>query len=239
MSTDPAYDGAMPDYALMMRAADWTADQRSVYTEIVRRFLARQPRGRRMLAVDGRNGVGKSRLAEELRVAFARAEVESFTASLSDFMNVRRVRQRQGATSARGYYDDTYNLSELRRALIDPFMMGGSTSFVLKSYDAETESYVDPEWESCGTNAVLIVEGEFLARPALTNLWHGFLLVDAADEVRGSRLQARDGAHPLVTHSSHERAQAAHTYYEESAQPFERADMLLDNTDWQQPQLVR
>lgn len=229
----------MPDYALMMRAADWTPEQRTVYTEIAQRFLKRHPRGRRMLAVDGRNGVGKSRLAQELRVAFAREEVASFSASLADFMNVRRVRERQGATSVRGYYDDTYNLSELKRSLLEPFMMGGSTSFVLKSYDAETESYVEPDWESCGTNAVLIVEGEFLARPALTNLWHGFLVVEAADEVRGSRLQARDGAHPLITHSSHDRAQAAHGYYEDTASPFDRADMLLDNSDWQRPILVR
>ncbi|HIY67115.1 MAG TPA: hypothetical protein H9830_12670 [Candidatus Agrococcus pullicola] len=229
----------MPDYALMMRAADWTQEQRTVYTEIAQRFLARNPRGRRMLAVDGRNGVGKSRLAEELRVAFARAEVTSFAASMGDFLNVRRVRERQGPASARGYYDDTYNLSELKRALLEPFMMGGSTSFVLKSYDAETESYVEPDWESSGQNAVLIVEGEFLARPALRDLWHGFLLVEAADDVRGPRLQARDGAHPLISHSSHGLAQQAHAYYEEAAAPFDRADMLLDNSDWQRPILVR
>lgn len=227
----------MPDYALMMRAADWTPQQRAVYTEIVERFLARFPRGRRMLAIDGRGGSGTSRLSHELRVAFARAETTSFAASVTDFKQVRSVRERQGADSVIGYYDDTYNLSELKRNLLEPFMLGGSASFVLRSYDAETESFVEPDWESTGRDAVLIVEGEFLARPALTSSWHWFLRVEAADDVRGARLQARDGSHPLLTHPSHARREAAHDHYERVADPFARADLLLDNTDWGSPVL--
>lgn len=227
----------MADYALMMRAADWTPQQRTVYTEIVARFLQRFPRGRRMLAIDGRGGVGTSRLAQELRVAFARAETTSFVASTTDFKNVRAVRERQGPESVAGRYDDTYNLSELKRNLLEPFMLAGSASFVLQAYDAETESYVEPDWESTGQHAVLIVEGEFLARPALRESWHWFLRVEAADAVRGSRLQARDGSHPLMTHASHALREAAHDLYERTADPFSRADLLLDNSDWGSPVL--
>ena len=227
----------MPDYALMMRAADWTPQQRSVYTEIAALFLSSSSRGRRMLAIDGRGGVGTSRLAHELRVAFARADVTSFAASVTDFKNPRAVRERQGVHAAAGYYDDTYNLSELKRNLLEPFMLGGSASFVLQSYDSVAEAAVEPDWESAGSDAVLIVEGEFLARPALTGLWHGFLRVEAADAVRGSRLHARDGAHPLLSDPSHAQREAAHAHYERVAEPFSRADMLLDNSDWGSPVL--
>lgn len=225
----------MPDYSLLMRAADWSATQKSVYTEIAERILSGNSKGRRMIALDGRPGTGKSELAIELKTALARAEVTSFVASMSDFKNPGQVRRRQGSDSVEGYYDDTYNLSELKRNLLEPFMLGGSTGFVLSAYDAKAEQFVEPDWTTTGRDAILFVEGEFLARPALTRQWHGFIRVEAADEVRGARLAARDGSHPLVKHSSNRQREEANARYEELFDPFGRADIVVDNSDWGSP----
>lgn len=225
----------MADYSLLMRAADWSPVQKSVYTEIADRIVRMGPRGRRMIALDGRPGTGKSELAIELRTALARADVTSFVASVSDFKNVRAVRERQGRDSVAGCYDDTYNLSELKRNLLEPFMLGGSTAFVLASYDSVSEQFVEPDWTTTGADAILLVEGEFLARPALTRLWHGFVRVEAADAVRGARMAKRDGAHPLVTHPSHDRREKANAHYERLCDPIARADLVVDNSDWERP----
>lgn len=225
----------MADYSLLMRAADWSPTQKSVYTEIADRIVSMGPRGRRMIALDGRPGTGKSELALELRTALARAEVTSFVASVSDFKNVRAVRERQGPGSVAGYYDDTYNLSELKRNLLEPFMLGGSTAFVLASYDAETEQFAEPDWTTTGTNAILLVEGEFLARPALARNWHGFIRVEAADAVRGARMAKRDGAHPVVAHPSHAQRESANEHYERLCDPVGKADLVIDNSDWEHP----
>ncbi|MGO1391891.1 hypothetical protein [Agrococcus casei] len=225
----------MDDYSLLMRAADWNTTQKSVYTEIAERILRGNSRGRRMIALDGRPGVGKSLLAIELRVALARAGATSFVASMSDFKNERAVRERQGRDSATGYYDDTYNLSELKRNLIEPFLLGGSTAFVLDAYDAHAEQFVEPDWTTTGPDAILLVEGEFLARPALSRLWHGFIRVEAADAVRGSRMAKRDGAHPIVTHPSHAQREQANAHYESICDPVSRADIVFDNSDWESP----
>lgn len=225
----------MTDAALLMQAATWTPTQKAAYTEIVRVFLARNPRGRRILAIDGRDGAGKTRLGDALLVAFARAGVPAYRASLDDFHRPSAFRYRQGRTSPKGYYEDAFDLELFERVLLQPFRMGGSTGFVTHAFDLVEDRPVEMEWKTAGPDAVLIVDGVFLARPALRGKFHFLLRAEASDAERGARLHRRDGAHPLLTDPSHDRYRIAHERYEATSDPVRRADMLVDLTDWREP----
>lgn len=225
----------MTDRALLMQAATWTPTQKALYTEIVRVFLARNPRGRRILAIDGRDGAGKTMLGDALRVAFARAGVAAYRASLDDFHRPREFRHRQGRTSPKGYYEDAFDIELLDRILLQPFRMGGSTGFVTRAFDLVEDRAVDMEWTTAGPDAVLILDGVFLARPALRGKLHFLLRVEASDAERGARLHRRDGTHPLVADPSHDRYRIAHERYEQASDPVRAADMLIDATDWREP----
>ncbi|WP_430593382.1 uridine kinase [Humidisolicoccus flavus] len=220
---------------MLMESASWTPAQKELYTELVRAFLSRHSRGRRILAIDGPDGAGKTRFGDSLQVAFARANVEAFRASVDDFHHPREFRYRQGPNSPRGYYQDAFDYHQLQRVLLEPFRLGGSTSFVTKAFDVQTDQPIAMKWESAGPDAVLIVDGVFLQRPVLKNEWNAVLWLEASEAERGRRMQARDGAHPLLTHPSHGRYQGAHAHYREAVKPEEHATFLVDNTDWRAP----
>ncbi len=228
----------MADQQLLMQAASWTPEQKALYTEVARVVQARSPRGRRILAVDGRDGVGKTHFADALHVAFARAGVQSFRASLDDFHQPRERRHRQGRDSWKGYYEDAYDLELVDRVLLQPFRMGGSTGFMTKAFDLETDAPVEMDWRTAGPDAVLILDGVFLLRPAFRGRWHFVVRLEASDAERGARLQRRDGAHPLVSHPSHDRYRLAHEHYEALAGPVRAADMVIDTTDVRAPRQV-
>lgn len=228
----------MADQQLLMQAASWTPEQKALYTEVARVVVARSPRGRRIVAVDGRDGVGKTHLADALHVAFARAGVQSFRASLDDFHQPRERRYRQGRDSWAGYYEDAFDLELVDRVLLQPFRMGGSTGFMTKAFDLETDQTIEMDWRTAGPDAVLIVDGVFLLRPAFRGRWHFVLRLEASDAERGARLQRRDGAHPLVSDPSHDRHRLAHEHYERLADPVRKADMVIDTTDWRAPRQV-
>ena len=46
----------MVDSALLMRAASWTPEQKDLYTRLTELMVRRNPRGRRLVAVEGRDG---------------------------------------------------------------------------------------------------------------------------------------------------------------------------------------
>ncbi|MDR7232924.1 uridine kinase [Agrococcus sp. BE272] len=225
----------MVDRALLMKAASWTPEQKALYTSLVEQLLRRNPRGRRLIAVEGRDGVGKTRFADALQVAFARAGVEAFRASVDDFHRPQAFRYRQGRESSKGYYEDAFDIELLDRVLLQPFRMGGSTGFQTAAFDLATDRSIEMEWETAGPDAVLIVDGVFLQRPALAGKWHAVLLLEADDRVRGARMRARDGAHPDVAHESHRRYREAHEHYERTVVPRRRAAFIVDNTDWRAP----
>lgn len=228
----------MADPELLMRAASWTPEQRELYTRLTEQLLRRNPRGRRLIAVEGRDGVGKTRFADALQVAFARAGVDAHRASADDFHRPQAYRYRQGRQSPKGYYEDAFDVELLDRVLLQPFRMGGSTGFVTRAFDLATDQPFEMEWQSAGPDAVLIVDGVFLQRPQLAGKWHAVLFLEASEDVRGSRLRARDGAHPLVSHESHRRYREAHDHYERVASPRSKAWAIVDNTDWRAPRQV-
>lgn len=228
----------MVDRALLMQAASWTAEQKALYTDLVEQLLRRSGRGRRIFAVEGRDGVGKTRFADALQVALARAGVEAFRASVDDFHRPQAFRYRQGRDSPKGYFEDAFDTELLDRVLLQPFRMGGSTGFQTAAFDLGTDRSIELEWQTAGPDAVLIVDGVFLQRPALAGKWHAVLFLEADDRVRGERMRARDGAHPDVAHESHRRYREAHDHYERTAQPRSKATFIIDNSDWRAPRQV-
>ena len=228
----------MVDSALLMRAASWTPEQKQLYTQLAELMLRRNPSGRRLVAVEGRDGTGKTHFADALQVAFARAGVEAFRASVDDFHRPQAFRYRQGRDSPKGYYEDAFDTELLDRVLLHPFRMGGSTGFQTAAFDLRRDAPIEMAWQTAGPDAVLIVDGVFLQRPALAGKWHAVVYLEANDRVRRERMRARDGAHPDIGHASHRRYREAHDLYERTVRPRGKALAIVDNSDWRWPKQV-
>jgi uridine kinase len=73
-----------------------------------------------LVAVDGVDGAGKTRFADELDAALRVRAAVTFRASVDGFHHPPHVRYRRGRTSPAGFYLDSFDLAAFRRLLLDP-----------------------------------------------------------------------------------------------------------------------
>ncbi len=170
--------------------------------EIVAEVRAGAPRGRVIVAVDG--GGGTAAFADDLAEVFREAGSDTHRASVGYFHRPRADRTLLGPETGTGYYRDSYDYSTLRRVLIDPFRMAGSTGFQTAAFDEARDARLESRWETARSDAVLVIDGEFLLRPELRREWNlSVLLVNAPERA----------------------------IYEEESRPREFATILVDDSD--------
>jgi hypothetical protein len=84
---------------------------------------------------------------------------------------------------------------------------------------------------------VLVLDGLFLHRDELHDLWELSVFLDVPFDVTAARMAARDGSSPDPHHPSMRRYVDAQRTYFESCSPAKRADLVIDNSDWDRPAL--
>ncbi|GAA1442491.1 hypothetical protein [Leifsonia poae] len=126
--------------------------------------------GRTIVAVDGPSYTAV--FADDLAAVFREAGHDAFRASIVDFHRSRAERTRLGEETAQRYYEGAYDYGTLRRVLIDPFRMAGSTGFQTAAFDERRDAPIESRWETAQADAILIIDGEFLLRPELRGSWN-------------------------------------------------------------------
>lgn len=194
-------------------------------------------RGRILLGVDGADGAGKTMFADNLAAVFAEDGSVVFRASVDGFHRPRSARYARGRASAEGFYRDSYDYATFRRVLIDPFR-GEATveaGFQLAAFDVDRDEPVGSEWVTAPRDAVLIVDGIFLHRPELRDIWHWSVWLDAPLEVRYARMAERDGTAADPAAASNRRYREGMELYLREANPRAAASAVVDNTDPSRP----
>ncbi|MGV3713042.1 uridine kinase [Pseudolysinimonas sp.] len=210
-------------------------ERRELLESLVTEFRHHYGKGRTLLGVDGPVAAGKTTFAADLRLAFERAGLAAFHASMNGFTHPREHRDRAGRFSPEGYYRDAFDNSLFRRVLAEPFRMGGSTGFQLAAFDLERDAPLESEWTTGPADAVLVVDGTFLQRPELRGLWNYTIWLDADADVRQERLVARDGADPDPEAAANQRWSGAMRLYVRDTTPNAAASAIVDNTDPDHP----
>src|SRR5690606_2957573 len=211
---------------------------RELRDEVRRRY----PGGRVIVAVDGIDGAGKTTFADGLADVFRDSGAAAFRASIDGFHSPRAERYARGRTSPEGFYRDSYDYATFRRVLIDPFrdgaQTGATTGFQLAAFDVARDAPVESEWVTGPLDAVLIVDGIFLHRPELRDLWDWSLWLDVPFEVAYERMAQRDGADPDPTARSNARYVLGQELYLREAAPKAAASVIVDNSDYDHPRRV-
>ncbi len=215
-----------------------TTLQRELRGEVRRRYGA----GRVVLAVDGRDGAGKTVFADTLAEVFAEGGSAVFRASIDGFHRPRAERYARGRTSPEGFYRDSYDYATFRRVLLEPFRDGAQTSaatgFQLSAFDVVRDVAVESRWVTAPDDAVLIVDGIFLHRDELRALWDWSLWLDVPIEVAYRRMALRDGSEPDPFAPVNERYRRGFELYERDANPRAAASVIIDNADLAHPRRV-
>src|SRR3954466_2967783 len=86
-------------------------------------------RGRTIVAIDGPVRSGKTEFGDDLAAVFTERGHPVFRASLEQFHRSRAEQDAFGPDPPDRYYGYGFDYSLLRRVLIEPFRMAGSTGF--------------------------------------------------------------------------------------------------------------
>ncbi|WP_022884155.1 hypothetical protein [Glaciibacter superstes] len=157
---------------------------RSLATEILHNY----GRGRAIVSVDGPDSAGRAEFADDLAAVFDEREHPEFRASLRYFQRSRAEQAKFGPESEERLFRHGYDYSALRRVLVEPFRMGGSTGFVMKVFNPDSDTWIEPTWLTAPDAATLIVDGEFANRRELRGLWSYSILLAAEAESEADRL---------------------------------------------------
>lgn len=214
----------------------------TLWRDLRDRVRRQTPAGRVIVAVDGLDGAGKTVFADGLAEVFAETGDAVFRASIDGFHRPRSERYVRGRRSPEGFYRDSYDYPTFRRVLIDPFRDGaqtaGATGFQLAAFDVVRDAPVESQWVTAPLDAVLVVDGIFLHRPLLRDLWDWSVWLDVPFETSFARMARRDGSDPDPDATSNARYRQGQQLYLDEAQPREAASVIVDNTDLSRPRIV-
>lgn len=214
----------------------------TLWRELRDRVRRHNPAGRVIVAVDGLDGAGKTVFADGFAEVFAEKGDAVFRAGIDGFHRARSERYARGRRSPEGFYRDSYDYATFRRVLIDPFLDGaqtaGTTGFQLAAFDVVRDAPVESQWVTAPLDAVLIVDGIFLHRPQLRDLWDFSVWLDVPLATSYARLAVRDGSDPDPDASSNARHREGQAIYVHEARPQDAASVIVDNTDLARPRIV-
>jgi len=195
------------------------------------------------VAIDGVDGSGKTTLADELVEPIRRAGREVIRASVDGFHHPRAVRYTRGPDSPEGYFIDSFDYATLKRELLDPLGSEGDASFRTAAFDYRVDRAVESPRRVAARNAVLLFDGVFLLRPELQASWDLTVWLDVPFEITVERAVARDsrgGGDAAVTRGKYEqRYVPGQRLYLTQCRPQERADIVVDNSVFERPRIVR
>lgn len=155
---------------------------------LAREIAARAGRGRMIVAVDGPVQSGKTAFADDLGSVLREQGHSVFRASMEGFHRSRAAQADFGEDTPERYSRYGFDESALRRVLVEPFRLGGSTAFVTRVLDPARDAWVEPKWITGPVDAILVLDGRFVLRERLDELWDfriaiGGDPVDPADRI--------------------------------------------------------
>jgi len=213
-----------------------------VLQRIAARLASRELGHPLRVGIDGVCGSGKTTFARDLAAALTASDRTAIDVDSDGFHHVRAVRYRQGRESARGYYDDAYDLDSLRDLVLRPLGHGGSRRFAEHVHDLATDA-VAPRFADAPVDAIVLFAATFVQRGDLRTQWDEVIWLDAPEEVATARGVARDAAALGGTDAAESvyasRYMAACRIYLDEEAPRDRASIVIDHTDPAAPEIIR
>jgi uridine kinase len=194
------------------------------------------------VGIDGIDGSGKTRLAEELASVLQALGRPVIRASLDRFHQPREVRHRQGRYSPKGYFEDSFNYPVLRSDILVPLGPRGSLRYRSAHFDYPLDSETEEPWRDAAPDSILLFDGVFLKRPELAGDWDYHVFVDCGFKTAIERVLRRDldlfGPEEEVRKLYRKRFFPGQLLYLSQCRPQDSADVFLKNDDFANPRLL-
>ncbi|MFD5427172.1 uridine kinase [Streptomyces sp. NPDC127084] len=215
--------------------------ERSTLVEAVAKQILSLGQGRLLVGIDGFTAAGKTSFGHELAEWISTSGRPVLRATLDDFKKPWRDRHLYDRESGEGYYRNAFDYEAVRRLLLDPCRSSDAASCVLCSIDPLTQRDHSAVVTPVGADAVLIVDGVFAFRPEINACWDFriWLQVDAELSVQRGAERDQDWAGSEAESIHRNRYLVAERLYLEEVDPLPMVDLVIDNSVFTRPQVVR
>jgi len=194
------------------------------------------------VAVDGYTASGKTSFAVELAATIRSLGRPTLRATLDDFKKPWRDSIEQGydRVTAEGYYRNAPDFASAQTLLLEPAGSHGSGKVALCAYDPLTGVDHRAVIVNAPDDAVLIVDSVFAFRPEYNSFWDFRIWLDVSPKLsleRGIRRDADQEGFEEAERLHRDRYHAAEKLYIDEVSPMTLADVIIDNTDFANPEL--
>ncbi len=190
-----------------------------------------------VIGINGIDGSGKTKFAEALEKFLISRNYETQAIHLDDFHNPRAFRY-AGENQIENYYNRSFNVNLIVEKLLSPLRRNIAFATRLTVLDWRTDKYDVEREYSINQNTIVIFEGVFLFRKELSPYIDYKIFLDIPFEESWRRALIRDANLSEAELKKYdEKYLPAQARYLEEYPPQKVADMVIDNTDWEQPHI--
>ncbi len=213
----------------------------SLITDLVSRVLDIECSHPVRVGIDGVDASGKTTLADELAPHIEASGRQVVRGSIDRFHHPTSVRYRRGRESPEGYYLDSFDHASLVDRLLRPLGPGGDRRFRRAAFDYRNDTPVDPPLETAQVDAVLLFDGVFLHCRKLRPYWDFSVFLEVDFAVAARRAERRERSTPCdqIRLLYANRYTPGQRLYLEAERPRSAASLVIDNSDLENPTIVR
>ena len=196
------------------------------------------------VGIDGRSGSGKTTFADALADRLDAIGRACLRASLDDFHPPgHQQRERAVPVTPAEYLRRVYDYAKVRELLLDPLGPGGNRRCRLDFWNSHDDEPFPEDWQDVPKDAIVLVDGVFLHAPELRDQWDFTIWLDVDWQSALLRAARRDGTRggpdELLREAYKTGWMPRQLWYEQSVNPRERVDVIIDNSDVERPYIVR
>lgn len=193
-----------------------------------------------IVGIDGKDASGKTTFANNLAITLQKlTDRKIIRVSLDDFFHPRANRSHQ-ADQAKGCYEDTFNIEGIITYLLAPLKKNGR--YTQKIFDYESDSHIEVVVSQAPADAIVVIDGVFLQRPEFRDFWDYTVLLEVSDEMAIKRGSFRDAVRIGDVESAKQkyinRYIASQKIYYDECHPKERASIVINNSDYDNPAIL-
>jgi uridine kinase len=195
-----------------------------------------------VVGINGVDSSGKTEFSRSLSDSLAAQGLPHALVHIDDFMLPKATR-RKGTSGADNYYNHTLDFQALRSQILEPVRAGAVplTRTLQHPHPRTDDVQLVHTHHVPESPSALIVEGLFLFRPELADMFDARVYLDTPRDEVLRRVQERDVSWggPDVAQRYIERYIPAHNTYEAIAGPALNAHVVVDTSSIDQPVIVR
>lgn len=182
-----------------------------------------------IVGIDGLGGAGKSTVSEQLHELLSKEDYNVVLLHIDDFIHQKAVRYNDDYPEWECYYYLQWRYDYLINEVIKPIKQGARLNAEIELYDKDNDTYF-PKETVVPVGSIVIIEGVFLQRQELKDVFDHMIYIDIPEEIRLSRVLERDGYigdKQQIRAKYENRYFPAEHHYIKACSPSENADHVI------------